>query len=119
MDRKFNKYLILILTVLIADLVSEFIMHKLSYSKDAHHPYYSTMIGMLVTVAVFAPLLAIMDAIVGNLADAYVKKTKKAAGGSVQGFVIATIVGLGILYCLYLKVWFGIDMLHKAAAIFR
>ena len=111
-SRKVTKYLILVITILVAQLLSAMVLNYIPSVKNAHRPYYSTAMGMLITVVVYTPLLSLMQAIIESMAATYVKKTKKVAGGSVQGLILATCIAVGILYCFYLYVWYKIDVRH-------
>jgi hypothetical protein len=111
-SRKITKYLILVITILVAELLSSVVLNYVHFSKNAHRPYYSTALGMLITVIVYTPLLSLMQAIIESMAATYVKKTKKVAGGSIQGVLLASCLAIGILYCFYLYVWYKIDVRH-------
>ena len=111
--RKLTRYVILIFTILLADIIKELVLHLIGLEKDAHHPYSSTLIGMGIIVAVFYPMFTIMEKALEYITESYVKTTKGATGGSIKGLMIAFSVGFLVLYSAYLKVWFNINVWDK------
>lgn len=105
-SKKIAKYITVAFTILLADLIKEFILHKIGYKRDAHHPYKSTLLSMLITVAVYYPVFTILDQIVEKAVEVYLSNARKKAGGGILGLLVAVLIGVGILFVFYLKLWF-------------
>ena len=108
--RKLTKYVILVFTILLADIIKEIILHYIGFHKNFRHPYTSVALGMGIIVLVFYPLFLLMETIMEKIAESYIHNTKKIAGGSMKGLIIALFLGLGVLYFVYLKVWFNLNI---------
>ncbi len=111
--RKLTRYVILIFTILLADIIKEIVLHLIGLEKNHHHPYTSAAIGMGVIVAVFYPMFTFMEKILEYLTESYVKSAKNVTGGSFKGLMVAFVLGIAILYIAYLKVWFNINIFGK------
>lgn len=105
-NRQIAKYVTLAFTILLADLIKEFVLHKTGWKKDFTHPYKSTLLGMLITVAVYYPVFTILEYFVEKFVEFYLSKTKKTVGGGFIGLLFAVAIGIGILFVFYLKLWF-------------
>ncbi len=105
-SRKIAKYITLAFTILLADVIKEIILHKIGWKKDFAHPYKSTLVGMLVTVAIYYPVFSILDSIIEKFIELFISNTKKSTGGGLMGLTIAVAVGTGVLFLVYLKMWF-------------
>lgn len=68
---------------------------------------------MLVAVLVFYPAFEFMNGVVRQMASKYVGKTKSATGGGYLGLIIAFFIALLVLYGLYLKVHYNINLIKK------
>jgi hypothetical protein len=112
-SRKLTTLVILCLTILSADLLSEVIVHEVSHFFKHKNPYRMTAISMAAKVLVFYPAFQFMEEIVKKMAGTYVGKAKGAAGGGFTGLLVAFVFGLGLLYGLYLKVLFHINIIKK------
>ncbi len=112
-SRKLTRYVILIFTILLADIIKEIILHLIGLEKDSRHPYRSAAIGMGIIVAVFYPMFTLMEKVLERLTESYVKTTKGVAGGKLKGLTIAFIFGIAGLYIAYLKVWFNLNIFSK------
>jgi hypothetical protein len=109
-SRKLTKYVILIFTILLADIIKEIILHYIGFHKNFRHPYTSVAMGMGIIVLVFYPLFLLMETIMEKIAESYIQNTKKIVGSNLKGLIIALFVGLGALYFVYLKVWFNVNI---------
>jgi hypothetical protein len=110
-SKKIAKYFSLAFTILLADVVKELVLHKIGWRKDFHHPYKSTLVGMAITVMVYYPVFTFLDYLVGEAVNYYLSKTKKTAGGGFVGLAVALGIGVCILFVIYLKIWFKINIL--------
>ncbi|HTF80064.1 MAG TPA: hypothetical protein VL947_00010 [Cytophagales bacterium] len=105
-SRKTAKYITLAFTLLLADLIKEYVLHRVGWKKDFVHPYKSTLVGMLITVAVYYPVFTILDQLVEKFVEVYLSNARKRAGGGLVGLTLAVLIGTGVLFVFYLKLWF-------------
>ena len=108
--RKFASWVIFCLTVLAAELIAEMAMHTIGKQMETASPYKKTAIQMLVAIIVFFPVFQIIDN--------FVKKSYLNSTTSKKDFLLllsSFLLGLGILYGLYLKVKFGINIFDQLA----
>ncbi len=110
-SRRLTTLVILCLTILSADLLSEVIVHEVSKFLKHPNPYRMAALSMASKVLVFYPAFQFMEEIVKKMTGTYVGKAKGAAGGGYTGLLVAFVLGLGLLYGLYLKVLFHINIL--------
>ena len=59
--KKIQRYLIIILVILMAELVDAYFILVLQKYKSSQHPYRSTFIHMCVMVVIYYPLIAYLD----------------------------------------------------------
>lgn len=111
--RRLNTLAILCLTILSADLLTEVMVHWAEHWTKSPNVYKTTAISMLAAVVVFYPAFEFMDSVVKKMASKYVGKTKSATGGGYLGLMIAFFVALAVLYGLYLKVHYNINLIKK------
>lgn len=112
-SRKLTTLVILSLTILTADLLSEIIVHWLGHYLKTTNPYKATALHMFVSVCVFYPAFSLMEEMVKGMTKSYVGKSKQMAGGGFYGLLVVFVLALLVLFGCYLKVKFGINLLHK------
>ena len=84
---KTTKYATIVLSVLAASLINEFIVGYVnSYYKEPN--YTSVLIGMLVTVVIYVPLFGLVGTWMSKASKSYLKASKKAASSSSKGLLI-------------------------------
>ncbi len=107
-SRRLTKIIILVFTILFADVVKELALHFMHIEKNSTSPFRTVAIGMIIILVVFYPIFSIMDVVMEKMVSGYVRGTKKVAGGSLKGLIIAFVIGFAIIYCVYLYAWFDI-----------
>lgn len=107
-SRRLTKIIILVFTILFADVVKELALNFMHIEKNSTTPLRSVAIGMIIILAIFYPIFTIMDVVLEKIVGSYVRGAKRIAGGSLKGLIIAFVIGLAIIYCVYLYAWFGI-----------
>jgi len=115
-NRKLTQYATLIISVLSASLLNEYIVGFVnSYYKD--RSYLSVLIGMLVTVAVFVPVFGIVRKWMDTASKTYLKATKKVAKKNSSGLFWGFLIAFAILFVLFAKIRHHIDVLAKLGAM--
>ncbi len=107
--KKFTKYSVVVLSILTISLVNELAIKAVnSYYKSA--TYFSVVIGMVVTVVVFIPLLGFLKKIVQSASNQYIRSAKKVAPSQGFGVLVGVLVGILVLFALYAHFRHGIDI---------
>ena len=113
--RKTSKYAVVIISVLIASLLNEYIIKHLNeYYKDK--TYLSILITMLVTVFVFVPMYGITSKLTQRFSKAYLKRSKGISKNSWIGLILGFLIAFVILFVFYGFVRHNVDVL-KALGI--
>jgi hypothetical protein len=111
--RKISTYVVIVLTILLANLLESFIMLWVPDLEKLPNPYQATAIRMAIMVIVFTPLFAFLDTYVQSAAKVYVKTSKKVAGGSFYGLWIGATVALLLMFTAFLYIWYRINWVGR------
>ncbi|NQY07640.1 MAG: hypothetical protein HRT68_15955 [Flavobacteriaceae bacterium] len=115
--QKNTKYTALIISILSASLINEFIVKYIkSYYQE--HTYKSVAIGMLVTVVVFVPLFSFVGKWLNKASKSYIKTGKKVASNSRTGLWISFLIALVILFALFASIRHDLDVLNDIKSLF-
>jgi len=111
-NRKLTQYATLIISILSASLLNEYIVGIInSYYKN--RSYLSVLIGMLVTVAVFVPMFGIVRSWMDAASKTYLKASKKVAKKSNRGLFWGFLIAFGILFVLFAKIRHQLDVIQE------
>ncbi len=110
MYRKLFKFVVTTLTILSANLLTNYISDKLVSHKWEYRPLRFTLLAMLIITVVFYPLFMWLEQWLNDLSKKLVKAGKSIAGKYI-GLLFGFIVGIAILTYLYAKVWYKIDLI--------
>ena len=117
---KIIKFMVLLLSILTANLITTIIDEYVLTYKHTFNPYLFTWIGMLIVVLIYYPLFTQIDKWSTKYSDKFIKVGKKITGKK-TGILITFIVALLILYYFYGRLWFHINvieiMFHKTTGI--
>lgn len=103
--RKFFKFMVLILGILFANLLTIWIDNFMLSYKWKYSPHIFTWIGMGVVIVIYYPLFTKIDKWASKAGDKFMKAGKKLVGREI-GAILAFIFALLILYFLYGLEWF-------------
>ena len=107
MKKKFTKYVILAIVILLAELLNAFFLMAMQKYKSNHTPYQSTFIQMLASLVIYAPILAILDKSLKSGSQELIKKTQKVAKHHVLGVVLAFAVAFFLIWLLLANIWYN------------
>ena len=110
MYRKLFKFVVTTLTILSANLLTNYISDKLVSHKWEYRPLRFTLLAMLIITLIFYPLFMWLEEWLNDLSKKLVKAGKSIAGKYV-GLLFGFIIGIAILTYLYAKVWYKIDLI--------
>jgi len=101
--------MILLISLLSVNLFTIYIDEFfLSYKRDFNKHAF-TIIGMLVVVLIYYPLFAKIDRWTTKFSTTFLKAGQKLYGKK-TGVYIVFIVAMLVLYFLYGKLWFGVNV---------
>lgn len=103
--RNFFKFMVLILGILFANLLTIWIDNYMLSYRWQYAPHIFTWIGMAVVLLIYYPLFKYLDKWSTKISDKFLKAGKKL-GGRKLGSFLAFLLGLCLLYLLYGFQWF-------------
>ncbi len=107
--RKIFKFVVFTLTILTANLFTDFIGNYLDSFKKLYPPFWFTLLKMGIIVIIFYPSFQILEHWIGKFSKNVIETGKSLAGkytGLLLAFVICMIV---LIYC-YLQVLYDINV---------
>ncbi|HEX8547470.1 MAG TPA: hypothetical protein VF691_10950 [Cytophagaceae bacterium] len=107
MTKRFNRYAVIIITILLAELIHAYALSFVSRWKDDASPYKSVAISMLIAVLVFYPAFKFMEKFLKGISNKYMLKSKKIIGKNLIGSVIGFLLALFLLFLAFSAVWYG------------
>lgn len=108
--RKVFTFMVLILGILFANLLTIWIDNFMLSYKWKYPPYTSTLIGMAIVVVIYYPLFTKIDKWATKAGDRFLRAGKKLLGREI-GAILAFLAGLLILFFLYGLEWFNINFI--------
>ena len=117
-SRKITKYAALIISILSASLINEYIV-KLIKGYYQESSYKSVAIGMLVTIIVFVPLFKILGKWINTVSKKYIKTGKKVASNSTTGLWISFLIAMLVLFVLFAQIRHGLDVISDIKSIIK
>lgn len=112
MTKSFFKIFVLIISILLANLITIWIDKYLMTFKWNFSPYVFTAIGMGAIVIIFYPLYTHLDKWATLFSNKFIKAGKKFAGRKV-GAILAFLIAFFALFYLYGKEWFNVNVLKQ------
>lgn len=103
--KRFFKFMVLMLGILFANLVTMWIDNYMMSYKTKFPPHTFTWIGMVVIVLIYYPLFTRIDKWATTASDNYMKVGKKVVGREI-GAIVAFLIALFGLFYLYGVQWF-------------
>jgi len=103
------RFVVMSITILTANLLTNALSNYLVTFKNHARPLTFTIIGMGITVIIFYPLFAKLEEWVKTLSMKVIKKGKSMAG-KYLGLVFAFVVSLIVLSYFYTRMWYHIDI---------
>jgi hypothetical protein len=108
MYRFFFRFVVISLTILTANLLTNAISDYMVSYKNQYKPLTFTLIGMTIIIAVFYPLFVKLQDWVRNISVKLIKSGNSFAGKYI-GLPLTFLGCLGILVYFYAKMWYHID----------
>jgi hypothetical protein len=103
--KKIISLLVFVISILVFELISSKLSeYILNLKRLSLSPYRATLIGMAVVLFILFPGYKWLDEAVQRFAKRFLLAGKKTW----LGILFAFFLSFGILYLLYLKMWFGV-----------
>ncbi len=116
MTKSILKIFVLIVSILLANLITIWIDKYLLTFKWNFPPYVFTLIGMGAIVIIFYPLYTHLDKWATLFSNKFIKAGKKFAGRRI-GSILAFLTAFLLLFYLYGKEWFNVNVLKQISGI--
>jgi hypothetical protein len=111
MYRYLFRFIVMTLTILTANLLTNAISDYMVSYKNHYRPVIFTFVGMAIIVLILYPLFIKLEEWVKKLSMKAIKSGNSVAGKTF-GLIITFFTGLAILFYFYAKMWYHIDFIH-------
>ncbi len=106
---KLFRVVVFIITILTANLLSDFLTEYLTSFKGLYRPLSFTLMAMTIIVLIFYPAFKVLDLWIGKM-SANIVKTGRSLAGKYTGLILAFILSLLVLIFFYVKLWYNINI---------
>jgi hypothetical protein len=108
MYRYFFRFVVMTLTILTANLITNAINDYMVSYKNQYKPVVFTFLGMAIIVVIFYPLFIKLESWVRDISVKAIKSGKSIAG-KYLGLTIIFLAGVLVLFYFYSKLWYHLD----------
>jgi len=109
MYRYFFRFVVMSITILTVNLLTNAISNYMVSYKNHYKPVAFTFLGMAIIVIIFYPLFIKLEELVKNISVKAVKSGKSVAGKYV-GLLFIFLAALLLLLYFYAKMWYNLDL---------
>jgi hypothetical protein len=106
MKKKFTRYIVVIIAILLAALINEFAVSILKTSASVDSPYAAVALSMIITVVVFYPAFLFVNKYLKNSNEKYVKSNNKVTKRRFVGLLGGFLIVLFLLFAAFSQVWY-------------
>jgi len=110
MYRYFFRFVVMTLTILTANLMTNAISNYMVSYKNNYNPLVFTVIGMAIIVVIFYPLFIKLESWVKDISIKAIKSGRSLAG-KYLGLLFTLLAGLLVLFYFYTKMWYHLDLI--------
>ena len=107
--RKIFKFIVFTITILVANLISDFLSNYLVSFKNHYRPIPFTLMAMGIIVLIFYPAFEVLDHWIAKFSKSIIE-TGKSLAGKYFGLILAFVISVLILTYFYLQVWYDINI---------
>ena len=104
------KAIVYSISVLFTKLVYDFIMSIAPIVKSTRNAYFDVLLGMVLTLCLFAPLYSVVFIVAEKISDFYIGVNKKMHKHSIKGLIIGFVFVLFLLFTGFLYLKFKINL---------
>lgn len=110
--KNLSRYIIITLAILIAELVSAYILLVTEKYKGPDSPYRSALIQMVVAVVTFYPTLILVEKYMKSWSKTYLEKVQKMTKHKLIGLLLGFVIALLLLLAGFVKVLYDRSMIE-------
>lgn len=103
------RFVVTVLTILTANLLTTSISDYMTTYKDHYKPLTFTLLGMAIITVVFYPLFIKLESWVKAI-SVKVVKSGNSVGGRYLGLLLTFLAGISVLVYFYARLWYNIDI---------
>jgi hypothetical protein len=111
MYRYLFRFVVMTLSILTANLLTNAISGYLVTYRNQYKPFIFTLLGMAITVVVFYPLFIKLETWVRDISVKAVNSGRSVAG-KYLGLLFTFLAGLIVLFFFYAKMWYHINLIQ-------
>jgi hypothetical protein len=104
--RKFTKYIVIVLAILLAELLHAYAHSLLQDWKDNASPYQSVIVSMMIAVLVFYPAFHFIGRYKKYASEKYTAGTKRLTKNRFTGLMLGFAAALFLLFVAFSGVWY-------------
>jgi len=108
MKRKTTKYAVIIISILLAELIHDYIQ-ELVYAWVKHSQfgiYVSVLISMAAVVVIFYPAFNLIERYLHFASRKYIEGSKKISKNNFRGLLLGFILALILLFVGFCELWY-------------
>lgn len=109
--KQLTKFTVYSITILTAYLISECLVNFLN-SHYKEKTYSSVLIGMLVVLIVYFPVVTFLDKYIKRMSKTYINQSKGLSNNSHIGIIVGFLVMFFVLFVLFALVWYDLNLLE-------
>ena len=109
MYRKLFKIAVTAITILTANLLTNYISNLFTDYKSHFKPLQFTLIGMGVVLIIFYHLFTRLEFWLNSISAKFIRSSK-SLGGKYVGLFISFFICLVILFYFYARLWYSLDI---------
>lgn len=108
MKRQATKFAVIILSILLAELIHEYVQHKfMHWVKHSEFGLYASVgLSMAVAVLVFYPAFHLIEKYMKYASQKYVQGSKKLGKNSFISLLVGFFLALALLFIGFAEVWY-------------
>ena len=110
--KNLSRYIIITLAILIAELVSAYILLITAKYKGEDSPYRSAVVQMVVAVITFYPTVILVEKYMTNWSKSYLAKAQKMTGNKLLGLLLAFALACLLILMAMVKVLYNRSMIE-------
>ncbi len=110
--KKLTQYIVVTLAILIAELVSAYILLITHKYKSEDSPYKSAMIQMVVAVVTFYPTIVLVEKYMSPGSKVFFTKAQKITGNKLLGLFVGVSIAFILLLMAFVKVLYNRSMIE-------
>ncbi|HVD96629.1 MAG TPA: hypothetical protein VNB90_00400 [Cytophagaceae bacterium] len=110
--KNLSRYIIIILAILVAELVSAYILLITAKYKAPDSPYQSALVQMFVAVITFYPTVLLVEKYMKSWSKSYLDKMQKVTSSKLLGLLMGFVLAVLLILMAMVKVIYNRSMIE-------